>query len=121
MPIQSLNRFRDFAARKMGLAGPLQVLAYRGYGSADKLSFTGRVLRDDGLHACDEDWPLWKNGLNMVRRFSHDEVSGARLRLTFQGQTHEVETDRGAFFAIRCGPSRRCPTMDCGMRPRWNS
>ncbi|TVQ08654.1 MAG: DUF2183 domain-containing protein [Leptolyngbya sp. DLM2.Bin27] len=104
MPIQSLNRFRDFAARKIGLAGPLQVLAYRGYGSADQLSFTGRVLRDDGLHPCDEDWSLWKNGLNMVRRFSHDEVSGARLRLTFQGQTHEVETDRQGFFRDRVRP-----------------
>ena len=67
MPINYLNDLKDAVVRQVGLAGPLQVLAYRGYGSADQLCFKGRVLRDDGLHPCDEDWPLWKNALNMVR------------------------------------------------------
>ncbi|MFQ4135783.1 App1 family protein [Nodosilinea sp. PGN35] len=104
MPINYLNNLRGAVARRLGLAGPLQVLAYRGYGSAEQLCFRGRVLRDDGLHPCDEDWPLWKNALNMLRRFDHDEVPGARLRLTFHGQTHEVETDRAGFFVDEVRP-----------------
>jgi phosphatidate phosphatase APP1 len=98
MPIQTLNRLKDMVTQRMGWSGPLQVLAYRGYGSADQLCFMGRVLRDEGLHPCDENWPVWKNALNMYRRFDHDEVPGARLRLTFQGQSHEVETDEAGFF-----------------------
>ncbi|WOD37757.1 App1 family protein [Nodosilinea sp. E11] len=104
MPINYLNNLRGAVTKRLGMAGPLQVLAYRGYGSADQLCFRGRVLRDDGLHPCDEDWPLWKNALNMFRRFDHDEVSGARLRLTFNDQTHEVETDKAGFFIDEVRP-----------------
>jgi phosphatidate phosphatase APP1 len=110
MPINHFNNLKGHLARLLGLAGPLQILAYRGYGSADQLSFTGRVLRDDGLHPCDEDWPLWKNALNMLRRFEHDEVAGARLRLTFNGQTHEVETDEAGFFRDQVQPTSPLPT-----------
>ncbi|WP_052050382.1 App1 family protein [Leptolyngbya sp. KIOST-1] len=98
MPINHLNNVKGSITKLIGLAGPLQVLTYRGYGSADRLCFRGRVLRDDGLHPCDEDWPVWKNALNMWRRFDHDEVPGAKLRVTFQDQTHEVETDGAGFF-----------------------
>jgi phosphatidate phosphatase APP1 len=45
----------------------------------------------------------------MVRRFNHDEVPGARLRLTFQGQTHEVETDKAGFFRDQMRPQQSLP------------
>jgi phosphatidate phosphatase APP1 len=109
MPINYLNRIKGAVSRRLGLSGPLQILAYRGYGTADQLCFMGRVLRDEGIHPCDEDSPLWKNALNMYRRFDHDEVSGARLRLTFHGQTHEVETDGAGFFREEVRPEQPLP------------
>ncbi|MBD0334847.1 MAG: DUF2183 domain-containing protein [Cyanobacteria bacterium Co-bin13] len=109
MPINYLNHLKGSMARRLGLSGPLQILAYRGYGTANQLCFMGRVLRDEGIHPCDEGSPLWKNALNMYRRFDHDEVVGARLRLTFNGQTHEVETDRAGYFREEVRPEQPLP------------
>lgn len=103
---------RAFGAAKqrilkpLGLQEPIHILPYRGYGTATELHFMGRVLQDEGIQPGSEDTSLWKNLLNMYRRFESDEIPGAQLRLTFNQQTQAFETDEEGYFTVTVHPDQ---------------
>lgn len=83
---------------------PLQIVPYRGYGTAEKLYLRGRVLEDEKVgRAADKD-TLWNNMVNMYLRFESDEVPGARVQATFEGEQYEVVTDNEGFFELWIEP-----------------
>jgi phosphatidate phosphatase APP1 len=76
-----------------GVNEPLMIVPYLGYGTADKLVFSGRVLEDEGFSPATRADHTWRNLINMYKRFESDEVPGARVRARFQGNDSEVVTD----------------------------
>jgi hypothetical protein len=66
------------------------IVPYLGYGTADKLVLSGRVLEDEGFTPSGNADSTWQNLMNMYNRFETDEVPGARIRALFQGVEKEV-------------------------------
>ena len=90
-----------------GFTNPLMIIAYLGYGTADKLLFAGRVLEDEGFTPGSSADRTWRNLVNMYRRFESDEVPGARIRARFQRIENEVTTDDEGYFSFEIQPVRR--------------
>jgi len=91
-------RFR--LKRRFGLLDPFEILPYRGHGTSRELFLKGRVLEESGITRSGRDDAVWRNILNMARRFASDEVAGARVRATFQGLQVETTADVEGFFEI---------------------
>jgi phosphatidate phosphatase APP1 len=94
---------------RYGLLDPIQILPYRGYGTAGQLQLRGRVLEDEGITRGAVRSSGWQNLGNMYRRFASDEIAGARLRARFGGETVETETDGEGYFALRFAPRAPLP------------
>jgi phosphatidate phosphatase APP1 len=93
----------------LGWEDPVYIWPYRGYGTKDHLYFIGRVRQDEEIHQGDEDTPVWRHLLSMYRRFESDEVPGARLQISFNGQTQEFQTNEEGFFRVMIQPEQPLP------------
>ena len=87
--------------RRFGLLDPFEILPYRGHGTARELFLKGRVLEEAGITRAGRDDAVWKNILNMARRFASDEVAGARVRASFEGLQVETTADVEGYFEVR--------------------
>src|SRR5918998_5734795 len=68
-----------------GFNYPLMIMPYLGYGTPERFLLSGRVLEDEGFTPSSDADTVWRNLVNMYRRFETDEVPGARIRAVFQG------------------------------------
>lgn len=100
---------KERLAQRLDLGDPLKIVAYRGYGTPEKLYLKGRVLEDEGIVSAREHDSIWDNLLNMYRRFESDEVVGARVLARFQGVEQEVLTDDEGFFELWIEPKQPLP------------
>lgn len=94
---------------RLGALDPLVVLPYRGHGNRQALFLRGRVLEHQGITGVGEDDSVWENVLNMYRRFTSDEIAGALVRATFQGEAYDVVTDADGYFDLKITPKRLEP------------
>ena len=100
--IDRADRISDgFRARLRKLSGfihPLMILPYIGYGTSEKILLGGRVLEDEGFQPAGPSDRIWRNLINMYRRFESDEVPGARVRARFHETETEAVTDNEGYF-----------------------
>jgi phosphatidate phosphatase APP1 len=78
----------------------IQIVAYRSYGTPERLSLRGRVLEDNRVGAPNEADSAWRNLVNMYRRFESDEIPGARVLARFEGVEQQAVADREGYFAL---------------------
>jgi phosphatidate phosphatase APP1 len=102
-----LDRAWFSAKLRTGLVGPLEIQAYRGYGTADELYLKGRVLELVGLKPPGEKASRRRNLANMGRRFLSSEVPRARVRASALGRTVEVRANGEGYFEARMPPAER--------------
>ncbi len=96
--------FTRFSARR-GWLRPLQIDAYRSYGTAAKFYVKGRLLADPGLITATATDSRWRNFRSMVRRFNSREVAGADLVAELpDGSQHLVSTDDEGYFTLVIEP-----------------
>ncbi len=95
------NRLID----RMGWRNPLQIVAYRGYGTAQAVTVRGRVLEDPGLSAAADNDSVWTNLANMARRFASDEVPNAQVRVSGLGHSVVAITDEEGYFSATLSPT----------------
>jgi phosphatidate phosphatase APP1 len=86
--------------KRLNADTPLQIVAYRSYGTIHRLYVKGRVLKDKGIHASTDKDTMWNNLLSMYKRFESDEVPDARLKINFEGKPHFVTTDQEGYFTL---------------------
>ncbi|MBA9078711.1 MULTISPECIES: App1 family protein [Rufibacter] len=96
-----MQRFRN----RFNLYKPLHIVPYRSYGTSTRLYVKGRVLANKGISSAADNDTLWKNLVNMYRRFESDEVPNAQLRVKFEGQDHQVVTDKEGYFVLNLAPA----------------
>lgn len=89
--------------------GEPQIVPYLGFGSSEKLFLKGRLLLDRGIQIGNEKDNVWKNLVNMYRRFNSAEISGARIRARFQDVEEETVTNEEGFFDFILIPRRVLP------------
>ncbi len=95
--------------RLIGFEDPLMILPFFGYGTADQLFVSGRVLENEGLLAAEEADTLLEKLVNTFKRFETDEVAGARVLAQFQGVSQEVLTDDEGYFELTLTPAHPLP------------
>ena len=109
------EQFDDLTYRlrkRLNYFHPIQIVPYRSYGTAHRLYLKGRVLENKGIAQAGDKDTVLNNLLNMYKRFESDEVMDARLQVKFQGQTHELITDREGYFVINIEPPMPLPLDD---------
>jgi phosphatidate phosphatase APP1 len=98
---------------RLGGRDPIMILAYRGYGTPEKLYLKGRVLEDRGIESAMEDDTVWDNLVNMYKRFKSNEIPYARVLVRFQGVEQEIQTDLEGFFDAWIKPVKPLPGDQC--------
>ncbi|WPP50292.1 App1 family protein [Catalinimonas niigatensis] len=87
-----------YVKKQLNLLDPLTIQAYMGFGNAQKVLITGRVLEAEGKKSLQEGVSIWKNIQTMYRRYESDEVPHARVKVLFQGLEQVVKTDSEGYF-----------------------
>jgi phosphatidate phosphatase APP1 len=96
--------YTRFSAKR-GWLRPLQIEAYRSYGTAARFYIKGRLLADPGLVAATAADSRWRNFRSMVRRFNSREIAGADLVAELpDGSQHLVTTDDEGYFTLIIEP-----------------
>jgi len=83
---------------------PLQVVIYRGYGTAERAFITGRVLEDEGAKSTATD-SRWRNLINALKRLESDAVPNAMVRISFAGAKQDVVSDGEGYFSAWLAPT----------------
>ena len=87
-------------AAALNMQDPLRILPYRGYGTPEKVYIKGRVLEKDGIEPLGNDAPLWKNAVNMYRRFESDEIELAQLQARLKDCEKKITANEEGFFEV---------------------
>ncbi len=87
--------------KRLGSYKPLQIVAYRSYGTASALYIKGRVLQDKKIAAPGDKDTVLSNLLNMYKRFESDEVPGAVVQAIVAEETFDVTTDEEGYFVLK--------------------
>jgi phosphatidate phosphatase APP1 len=78
--------------------GPIEIAAYRGYGSRQRVYLHGRVLARPGYSKPSPTDPAWRNVVNIYRRAESDPVPFAKVQLSLGNFTRAVDADDEGFF-----------------------
>jgi len=77
---------------------PLEILAYRGYGSPSRAHVYGRVLEKRGVSVSTDADSTLRNLLNTLRRAESDPVPFARVSIGYANSVSEMNADDEGFF-----------------------
>jgi len=72
---------------------PIQIVGYRGYGTADRALVLGRVLQDEGVRAPDAAQSRWRNLIASLRRIESDPLPFARVRARLAARDEVARTE----------------------------
>ncbi|MBW3601131.1 MAG: DUF2183 domain-containing protein [Actinobacteria bacterium] len=97
---------------RLGLLRPVEAVCYRGHGTAGRLWLRGRVLERQGIARATGSDTVWQNLANMWRRFTSDELRGARVVARHADRTVQTVTDGEGFFDVSIVPGS-------GLPPGW--
>ena len=93
------------SSARAGRLRPLQLDAYRSYGTATRFYIKGRLLADRGLQPQTAADSRWRNFRSMVRRFNSREIGGADLVAELpDGSQHTITTDDEGYFTLIIEP-----------------
>lgn len=84
--------------QKRNFDKPLKIVPFFGYGTNENIRIKGRVLEDEGEITSLETDSVWRNIINMYRRFETDEIPFARVRAVFQNREIETIADDEGYF-----------------------
>ncbi len=99
--LSRLLRLDNHRLARLGWARPLQLVAYRTYGTAGRFYVKGRLLTDPGLAPSTPHDSRWRNFRNMARRFLSYEIAGAGLVAERAGGAPQpVTTDAEGYFTL---------------------
>jgi phosphatidate phosphatase APP1 len=92
------------ARRRLGIHRPLHILPYRGYGTLERALIKARVLEDNGAPPPETGRAVLPSVLVSYKRFATVEIPGARVRVHWDGATHEATTDDEGFLDLWVRP-----------------
>jgi phosphatidate phosphatase APP1 len=103
-------------AARLADSDPYEIVAYRGYGTRDRVFVHGRALEHEGVTAASEADSRWRNVVNMYKRLESDPLPLAQVRVYLGGAEHEIVADDEGFFRAWLRPESELPPG-----PLWHS
>jgi phosphatidate phosphatase APP1 len=89
---------QEVELRGMGMADPIELLAYRGFGNAGRAIVYGRVLEKRNVSLSSDSDSTFRNLLNTYRRAEADPIPFARLSLEYASASTALTADDEGFF-----------------------
>jgi phosphatidate phosphatase APP1 len=108
----TLDEIRNRLRRRLRIGyGPVYILPYRSYGTAEEFVVMGRVIEQRTQILTEDDDSWWDNLLNMYRRFASREIAGVPLRVRYGDDEVETLTDGEGYFraTLKLSPSLPFP------------
>jgi phosphatidate phosphatase APP1 len=102
---QVFDRVRWGWRRRFGRLGPVEIVAYRGFGTAGSVLLTGRVVEAKALGRSTPTDRRWRNVVRTIRRFLSSEVPNAEVRARFGEREATAATDEEGYFYLRLEPA----------------
>lgn len=99
--------------RRLGLARPLRILPYRGYGTASRALIKARVLEDRHIRPPAQRLSLFASAVASYKRYMTLEIPHARLAVRWAGRQWEGTTDEEGFLELWVEPPE-------GLAPGWH-
>lgn len=90
---------------------PLEIIAYTGYGTQERLYCRGRILQSKGIVTSAKDSP-WQNLLNSYHRFESDEVPNHPLQIHYAGNIFSLQTNEEGYFLLDAPLPKPLPTSN---------
>ncbi|MBJ6760721.1 DUF2183 domain-containing protein [Myxococcaceae bacterium JPH2] len=100
--------------RWLGIAPPLRILPYRGYGSHQQVVIKARVLEDRKVSPRQERHTVWSSAVASYKRYMTREVPGARVAVRWGEHRWEGVTDEEGFLELWVPPPE-------GVRSGWHN
>ncbi len=91
--------------KRFGRLGPLQIVAYRSYGTRSELTVRGRVLEASVLERSLPNDSRWRSFRRMLRRFVSHEVPEVAVRAALGESVATGQTDDEGYFDLPISPS----------------
>jgi phosphatidate phosphatase APP1 len=100
------RRVDDARTRYLGEHLARQIVPYLGFGTADEVLVTGRVLANRPQRPIGADDQWWHNLASTLRHLESDEVVGATVRVRGLGAERMAVTDEEGYFHAWLRPAR---------------
>ena len=100
--VAEVGKHIDTAADRVRTAfddDPFEILAYRGYGNANRARLYGRVIEKPGVSIATDSDSTLRNLLNTYRRAESDPLAFAELRVEYADVKVDCRTDDEGYFA----------------------
>ncbi len=99
--------------RKLGIAPPLRILPYRGYGTPERAVIKARVLEDRHVRPPQQRHTLVGSAIASYKRYMTREIAGARVAVRWGDKRWEGTTDEEGFLELWVPPPE-------GVRSGWH-
>jgi phosphatidate phosphatase APP1 len=109
---RGFDRVKGRLAAAFDRDDPLQILPYRGYGTPERLTLTGRVLQDEPIGATRREASIWRNLGDTWKRLESDEVPGVPVRARCGSWRGEAVTDEEGYFRFEIPAAAVDPPLD---------
>lgn len=95
-----LKRQKFRLKHKLGWLGVPKVIPYRGFGSytSGEINIAGALYEDKGLEKPEGKNPSRENILAMLKRYSGDQIPGARINVQFGAVQKQIITEENGIF-----------------------
>jgi len=107
------DRLSRRVRRRLGLARPLRILPYRGYGTPERALITARVLEDQHVKPQHLRHTLVSSAVASYQRYATREIAGAHVAVHWGDKRWEGTTDDEGFLELWVPPPAR-------VEPGWN-
>jgi phosphatidate phosphatase APP1 len=102
--VVAIDRARWAIRRRWGRVGPLQILAYRGFGTLDRVILDGRVIETKPMTRPTPVDSGLQNLMRTWRLFRTREIPGAQLRARLGPAVTEADTDQEGYYHLALRP-----------------
>ncbi|MCP3137033.1 App1 family protein [Pyxidicoccus xibeiensis] len=99
--------------QKLGIAPPLRILPYRGYGTAERAVIKARVLEDRHVRPPQQRHTLVGSAIASYKRYMTREIPGAHVAVRWGDKRWEGTTDEEGFLELWVPPPE-------GVRSGWH-
>ena len=96
---QQYDRLKWKLRTKLGI-GPVKILPYDGYGTRSKATILGRIVADYTVSPATQTDSVWRNIVNMFRRFNSHEIPFATVQARYQNQRVVTQANDEGYFRV---------------------
>ncbi len=107
---ERMSELRGRLYSQLGGVGPVKIIAFRGYGTPERLSLRGRVIEEHTYLTAEKNDRLWENLLEIYTHAASTRVTRACVAVRFQGVEQIVTADEDGLFEAQIQPRR--PLVD---------